>query len=118
MPGNLTPEERAALRASNDVEARAEANETVAGVDCYLFDPLEGVLEEECIASFTTITPLPMKFADDFLAAKRAELEHSHRELFRKKLAWFFGREADDIPDHQRIDPPASEATEDRSPGR
>jgi hypothetical protein len=43
---------------------------------------------------------------EGLVAAKRAERTHDHRMLFREKLAWFFGRHADDINDAEKIDVP------------
>lgn len=105
--GNLSEEQREDLRASNDVEARSEAGLDVAAVDHFLFSPAPGVLADEQVAAFTTITPLPMKMADDLYSVKRAELTHENRVLFRRKLAWFFGRGGEDIPDDEKIDAPA-----------
>lgn len=103
---NLTDEQRQALRDSNDVEARLEAKLDIAGVDGFVFAPVPGVLEEEQVASFTTITPLPMKMSGELYGQKRAELAHHHRVLFRGKLAWFMGRAAEDIPEDEKIEPP------------
>lgn len=111
--GNLDAEQRADLRASNDVEARAAAELPVAGVDGFIFDPVDGLFDEEQAASFTTITPLPMKMKDELYAQKRVELDHDSRVLFRRKLAWFFGRDAEDIPDEEKIDPPGPEQAVD-----
>jgi hypothetical protein len=106
VQGNLTDEQRQALRDSNDVQARSDAGLNVAGVDAFLFSPLPDVYDDEQVANFGTITPLPMKMADELLDEKRAELGQETRVLFRLKLAWFFGRAADDIPDDEKIDPP------------
>jgi hypothetical protein len=103
---NLSAEEREALRASNDVQARSDAGLDIAGVDAFLFSPLAGVFEDEQVANFATITPLPMKMAGDLLDQRRAELDQETRVLFRLKLAWFVGRAADDIPDDEKVDPP------------
>ena len=62
---NLTEEQRAELRESNDVQARSDAKLTVAGVDAFLFEPVPGLFDDEQVANFATITPLPMKMADD-----------------------------------------------------
>jgi hypothetical protein len=104
--GNLTDEERDDLRQSNDVQARADAKLDVAGVNAFVFDPLPGVFENEQVANFETITPLPMKMADELYGRKRAELVQPIRVLFRRKIAWFVGRDGDDIPDAEKIDPP------------
>lgn len=109
---NLNAEERQALRDSNDVQARSDAQLPVAGVDAFLFEPLSGVYEDEQVANFATITPLPMKMADELRELKRAELEHGTRVLFRRKLAWFMGRAAEDIPDEEKIEPPSRQRQE------
>jgi hypothetical protein len=103
---NLTVEQRQALRDSNDVQAMSDAGLNVAGVDAFLFSPLVDVFDDEQVANFATITPLPMKMAEDLRAQKRAELDHETRVLFRLKLAWFVGRAADDIPDDEKVDAP------------
>lgn len=103
---NLTVEQLEDLRNSNDVQARSDAGLTVAGVDAFLFYALADVFDEEQVANFATITPLPMKMADDLRAEKRAELDHETRVLFRLKLAWFVGRAADDIADDEKSDAP------------
>lgn len=102
IQGNLTLEQREALRASNDVGARAAANLPVAGVDGWVFDPLADVFEDEQVASFTTITPLPIGMHDELRQNKKAELVHEDRVRFRSKLAWFMGRDAEDIPDDDK----------------
>lgn len=107
LPGNLTEERTEAIWASNDVEARVATGEPVAVVDNFALDPLTGVFDRPQVVSFTTITPLPMAMASDLLAAKRGELTHDVRVRLRKKLAWFLGRDADDIPDAEKSDAPA-----------
>lgn len=107
VQGNLSDNERQALRESNDVQARADADLTVAGVDSFLFSPLPGVFEDEQVANFATITSLPMKMADDLRAQKRAELNQETRVLLRLKLAWFVGRTADDLPNDGKFDAPS-----------
>jgi hypothetical protein len=106
VPGNLTDQQRQELRASNDVEAQANAGKDIAGVDSFVLDPVPGAFEEEKIAVFTTITPLPIKMKEEFLQSKRAEMCHEYRVLFRKKLAWFFGRDADDVDDAEKFQAP------------
>jgi hypothetical protein len=106
VQGNLTAEEREDLRASNDVEARAAAGHDIVSVDAFVLPPLPGSFNEEMVVNFATITALPMKMADDLRSRKRAELVQETRVLFRKKLAWFFGRAAEDIPDDEKVDPP------------
>jgi hypothetical protein len=115
VQGNLTEEELDAVWASNDVEARVEADQPIAAVDSFIVAPLNGLFPEPQVINFATTTPLPMAMKDDLLAAKKAEMDHDFRVLFRKKLAWFFGRDAEDIPDADKRPPPEPEAghTED-----
>ncbi len=107
IPKHLTPEQLDALRASNDIHARAEAGLDVAGVDSFVLDPLPGCFDDERAIVFTTITPFPMKMHGEFVKAKRAELEHDVRVLLRNKIALFFGRPGDDIPDEEKVDQPS-----------
>lgn len=108
MPGNLAGEQLEALRESNNLEARVANKLSVAGVDSFVFAPIAGVSETELVANFGTITPLPMKLKDQLLDKKRAELLHEHRVFFRKKLAWFVGRDAEDMPDEEKSAPTTS----------
>ncbi len=105
-PGNLTAEQMEALEKSNDVEARAEEKESIAGVDTFLLDPLPDYFEQPQVVVFTAITPVPMSMREDFAKSKLAELDQATRERFRSKLAWFFGRHAEDIPDEEKSLPP------------
>ena len=102
VPGNLSDEERADLRESNNAEARVAEGKEVSGIDNFVFAPLPGAFDSEQIASFTTITPLPMGKREELRAAKWAELNQEHRVLFRKKLGLFFARDAEDIPDEEK----------------
>lgn len=105
MPGNLNDEERTALRLSNDVAKRAEEDAAIAGVDAFVVEPIHGSFESEQVVAFTTITAFPMAMKDDLAKVKKAELDHAARIQFREKLAWFFGRAADDIPDGEKEEP-------------
>ena len=107
LPGNVTEQQRADLRESNDVTARAVAKKPVAEVGSFLLAPVPGFIEDESIAVFTTITPLPMKMSEDLRGVKVAEMTQEHRVLFRQKVAWFFGRQADDVPDAEKEPAPA-----------
>jgi hypothetical protein len=106
VPGNLDDEERRALRLSNDVAKRAEGGEDIAGVDAFMVEPIPGAFEAEQVVAFTTITAFPMAMKNDLVKAKKAELDHATRVQFREKLAWFFGRVADDLPDAEKKEPP------------
>jgi len=107
VPGNLSEEERERLRASNDVEAllSVDPDARIAGVDGFVLAPLTGVFDTEQVVAFATITSLPMRMKDDLLAAKRAEMVHADRVRLRQKLAWFFGRAGDDLPDSEKSRP-------------
>jgi hypothetical protein len=107
VQGNLDAEQIASLRASNDVDHRTRVEEQpIDGVDNWLFDPIPGVFSTTMVASFTTITALPMPMRDDLKKAKKSELTHEHRVRFRRKLAWFMGRDADDISDDEKVEAP------------
>lgn len=112
MPGHLTSDQENALRESNDLEVRVARKLKVAGIDNWLFAPVAGVFETEQVANFGTITPLPMKLSGELLDLKRAELLHEHRVLFRKKLAYFLGRDAEDVPDDEKHPRPTSSGSE------
>jgi hypothetical protein len=112
VPRNLSLDEREALRQSNDVVARIKAKLTVAGVDSFLFAPLDGVFDEEQVANFGTITPLPMKMAEELRSMKRAELDPDARVLFRFKLAHFVARETEVIDDPEKRDLPPTTTVE------
>jgi hypothetical protein len=97
-----------------EIEQRIEELETrhaslaVAGVDSFLLDPLPPHFDVERVVVFTTIAPFPMKMHESFVSAKRAELEHEVRVQFREKLAWCFGRHAEDVPDDKKFDKPGT----------
>ncbi len=112
VPGNLKGAERDALRASNDVDAQAAAAGKISGVDCFVIEPIEGVFDDEQIVVFTSIIGLPMKMKPALVKAKRAEMEQRYRVLFRKKLAWLFGRDAEDIDDAEKFERSQPEPTD------
>ncbi|PZS10308.1 MAG: hypothetical protein DLM64_08870 [Solirubrobacterales bacterium] len=107
VPGHYTSEQLKALRESNDLEARVTNQLNVAGIDNWMFAPIAEVFDTEQVANFGTTTPLPMKLADELLARKHAELVHEQRVLFRKKLAYFLGRDAEDVPQDKKQPRPA-----------
>jgi hypothetical protein len=110
VPRNLSPEQLEDLRQSNDIETRIARGLTVAAVDSWLFASVPGAFDDEHVANFGTITPLPMKLSSELLSVKRAELAHAPRVLFRKKLAYFVGRDAEDIPETEKhLQPPQDE---------
>lgn len=102
VQGNLTEAQIEALWASNDVVARVEADETVAAVDSFALQPLPGHFDRPQVVNFATTTPVPMSMKADLATVKKAELTHDFRVLLRKKLAWFFGRDGEDIPDEDK----------------
>jgi hypothetical protein len=46
-----------------------------------------------------------MKLLNEAMRCKCAELQQEHRVYLREKLALFFGRQADDVPEDQKFDP-------------
>lgn len=95
------------LRAGNDYRARSSTGNPIE-LGAFFLEPIIGVLDDETgyVANFTSITPFSMKFNRDLLKLKRAELEHSHREQLRAKLAIFFGRPGVDVVDEFKVDRP------------
>lgn len=100
------------LRAGNDYRARSSEGNPV-DLGAFFLEPIPNVLDGEpgYVANFTSITPFSMKFKKDLLKLKRAELEHSHREQLRAKLAVFFGRGGDDVADELKVDRPGDQDT-------
>lgn len=100
------------LRAGNDYRQRSSKGNPIA-LDAFFLEPIPGVLDDEYgyVANFASITPFSMKFKKDLLRLKHAELEHSHREQLRAKLAIFFGRLAGDVSNDLKVDRPADPAT-------
>lgn len=96
------------LRAGNDYRARSSEGNPIE-LGAFFLEPIPSALDGELgyVANLTSITPFSMKFKKDLLKLKRAELEHSHRELLRAKLAVFFGRPGGDVPDDLKVDRPA-----------
>lgn len=93
------------LRQSNDVEARHEAGEEVNSVDSFLLEAIPDEFESCHLALFSTLTPFSMSLAKSLHLAKKAELDHQQRLLFRRKLAWYFMRNPDDVPDDEKRAP-------------
>ena len=102
VQGNLTDTQVQALWASNDVVARAEREETIAAVDSFVVEPLPGQFEDSQVINFATTTPLPMSMKQDLAETKKAEMTQDSRVLLRRKLAWFFGRDAEDVSDEEK----------------
>jgi hypothetical protein len=100
----LSPDQIEAVRLSNDVRARHAANATVDGVDSFLIDEITAHIQGPHVIAFTTIIPYPntedMRTA--LYRAKRAELLHEHRLLLKQKLAWFFLRTDEDVPEEEK----------------
>ena len=94
------------LRAGNDIRSAADDGRAVA-YDTFLLEPCPEVFDEPHIANFPTMMSLPMKVRDVVLGLKRAELGHETRVQLREKVALFFGRAADDVPDGDKSDAPA-----------
>jgi len=92
------------IRSSNDVRARLALGGVVHGVDSFLLDPIPGHLDDRKVAAFRTLvsysnTPATLTA---LYHLKRAELQHSQRLLLKHKLAWFFLRSDEDLPDEEK----------------
>jgi hypothetical protein len=100
----LEDDEIDALRLGNRI-LDATATEVSIAVDTFFLEPIPGRFEEPRIVDFCTITPFPMKLLNEAMRCKCAELQQEHRVYLREKLALFFGRQADDVPEDQKFDP-------------
>lgn len=104
-PQDQKPERLEKLRQDNDADRHTAATQiTLRG---FFLEPLPGIFEEPKLAVFDTITPIAMKFRGDMLKVKRAEMDHEHRVMLRKKLGLFISREEKDIEDELKVEPPA-----------
>ncbi len=106
LNANLTEAQRQELRAANDALEGAEGP-IYAVLNTFVVDAIPGVLADAMQIDFASMTSFPMKAVGNCHALKRAELDHEHRVKLRRKLAFYFGRDADDIPDDEKADPPA-----------
>lgn len=93
--------------ASNDVDGRQRDGLKVHGVDGWVFNPLDGVMEDHQAAAFSTIMPITHALLRQLHAAKKGELTHEQRLLFRRKLAYYFVRSDEDVPEDDKL--PAAE---------
>ena len=100
-----TEDELDELRAGNRAEERAREGLPLA-LDTFFLEPLAGVFDAPRLVDFCTITAFPMTVCEEARQVKKAELEHEHRVLLREKVALFFSREADDVPDEEKEDAP------------
>ncbi len=99
------PAKLEALRLSNDVEAQNAAGRKVDQVDSFVLDPLAGEFENHQFAVFSTLTAFSMELDLSLHDKKKAELEHTQRLLFRRKLAWYFLRTPEDVPEDAKRNP-------------
>jgi hypothetical protein len=97
--------DRAVIRAANDAVREVEDKERYDYIDTFVLEPISDCFDEQQLVSFTTVMALPMSMAIRVKERKRAELKHEHRVQFRRKFGFFFGREADDIDDAEKIAP-------------
>ena len=104
FPSELAAVDLAELEAGNDVE-QASAAELAIAADTFVLWPLEGLFPQARRINFAAMASIPMKSVDELVKFKKAELQHVHRVLLRKKLGVFFARETDDIADDQKHDP-------------
>jgi hypothetical protein len=96
------------LRLGNDVQRAAEEGKTIA-LDTFFLEPLRGAFDQPHRVNFATLVSIPMQLKSEAVKLKKAELEHAVRILLRRKLTFFFGRDADDIPDEAKRDRPQAE---------
>lgn len=100
------------LKVGNDYRARSSEGNPIE-LGAFFLEPIPNVLDGDpgYVANFTSITPFSMKFKNDLLKLKRAELAHGHREQLRAKLAVFFGRSGGDVSNDLKVDRPTDPAT-------
>jgi hypothetical protein len=105
------------LLAANDLQVAAERGLSV-WTDSFVLSPSVEVFGDahHRRVNFCRVMSLPMKSQSEALTLKKAELEQSERERLRFKLAFFFGRQADDIPDEEKHSP-GQEAAAEANPG-
>ena len=106
----------AELEFGNDVQAAAREGRRIA-LDGFVLPANDQIMEGRFRVNFTAAASWPMRYADDALKLKRAELDHDARTLLRRKVAYFFGRDADDIPDDQKMTPEDFRASLEASEG-
>jgi hypothetical protein len=106
FPDRLPIEMRQAMERSN-VAVREEegADERYEHLEVFILDPIEGYFPDNMVVDFTTIMSLPKSIASIIRDSKKAELEHEHRVLLRKKLGMFLARDAPDVKEDRRIEP-------------
>lgn len=89
----------ASNRALSPPDDEPEALERFEYIDTFVMQPLIGCFDKLQLLAIPTMTALPMTAKSSVVELKKAELEHEHRVLLRRKLGFFFGREAeDDVP--------------------
>jgi hypothetical protein len=103
---DLPLETRALIKAANGAVTEAEDEQRYDYIDTFVLEPIPGCFETEQLVSFTTITALPISMTAEIKTMKRAELKHEHRVQLRRKLGFFFGRDAEDIDEAEKTAPP------------
>lgn len=102
---DLSDEQRRQLRAANDIMRAAESVGAYGALDTFLVDPVPDAFSDEMQIDFVNVMSCPMKAAPEYLRHKRAEMLHPDRVMLRRKLALFFGRDAEDVPDEDKRPP-------------
>lgn len=102
---DLTEEQLAELRAANDIVASAEDGGAYGALDTFVVDPVPEAFESLMQIDLVNVMSCPMKAAPEYLRSKRAEMLHEHRVMFRRKIALFFGREAEDVSEQEKRPP-------------
>jgi hypothetical protein len=114
LSAKLTDDQLTEIRLGNDVVESADADRPFE-LDTFLLDPIENVFDRPRRINFCTITPVSMAAQDEIQKLKKAELDQTTRVLLRRKLALFFGRDADDIPDEEKTEAPKLDAVPNAS---
>jgi len=106
FPTRITDAQREKIEASNDAVKEGAEEERYEYLETFVLEPIPGCFDEKMVVDFTTIMPFPKSEQDRVGALKQAELDQEHRIKLRKKLALFFGRDAPDVADDKKRDPP------------
>jgi hypothetical protein len=101
----LDEAKREAMMSSNAAVQVEDKPPRYSYLDYYVLDPLDGCFSEYMLIDFTTITAFTKDMVSKVKALKQAELDHDHRVELRRKLAFFLGRDANDVPDERKFTP-------------
>jgi hypothetical protein len=106
IPYDLSDEQQEKLWAFNDPFIDEHGEPKYGAIDTFVVEPIVGRFEHRMLVDFGSITPFPMTLAQQVLALKCAEMLHAEREKLRRKVAFYFGRDAeDDVAAEETLDP-------------